>query len=75
MPLDGADRTSQDPGEGLHLGPAEAGFIVGVVAEGAVGGDRFGRDPGLDQVVDLGYTGKSRLRWHIRLLFVVRRCA
>ena len=75
MPLDRADRAAQGLGEGLHLGPAKAGLVVGVVGEGAVGGDCLCRDPGFYEVVHLGYARKLGLRWHSRLLFMVRRCA
>jgi hypothetical protein len=75
VPLDGPYRTAQGPGQGLHLGPAQAGLVVGVVCEGAVGGDRLCRDSGQDQIAHLWYAGKFGLRWHRRLLFLVRRCA
>jgi hypothetical protein len=75
VPLYGPHGPAQGLGEGLHPGPAEAGLVVGVVGEGAVGGYRLCRDPGLCEVAHLGYARKLGLRWHDRLLFVVRRCA
>src|SRR5215212_10154892 len=73
--LDGAYGTAQGFGQGLHLGPAQATLVVGVVREGAVGRDRLGRDSGEDEGFDLGDTGEPGLLWHRRLLFLVRRCA
>src|SRR5918993_3125636 len=75
VPLDGAYRAAQCLGQGLHLGPAQATLVVGVVGEGAVGRDRLGGDSGEDEGLDLGDTGKFGLVWHCRLLFMVRRCA
>jgi hypothetical protein len=69
VPLYGADRSAQGLGESLHLGPAQARLVVGVVGEGAVGGDRLYRDSGLYEVPHLGYARKLGLRWHSRLLF------
>ncbi len=68
MPLDRAYRSAKGLGEGLHLGPAQAGLVVGVVCEGAVGGDRLCRDPGLYEVAHLGYAREFGLRWHRSLL-------
>src|SRR5918997_7084063 len=64
VPLDGADRAAQGVGQGLHLGPAQAGLVVGVVGDGAVGGDRLCRDSGLYEVAHLGYARELRLWWH-----------
>src|SRR3954454_16471331 len=64
VPLYGANRPAKGLSEGLHLWPAQACLVVSVVGEAAVGGDRFGRDAGLYEVKDLGYTGKFGLRWH-----------
>ena len=75
MPLDRPDRETQDSSQGLHLRPAQARLVVGVVGEGAVCGDHLRGDPGLHEVAHLGYARKLGLRWHSRLLFVVRRCA
>src|SRR5918997_5405748 len=75
VPLDGACRPTQGLGQGLHLGPAQATLVVGVVSEGAVGRDGLGRNSGVGEVLDLGDTGEFGLLWHCRLLFVVRRCA
>src|SRR5215204_5986854 len=73
--LYGAHRPSQGLGQGLHLGPAQPRFVVGVVREGAVGRDGFGGDSGEDEGLDLRDTRKLGLLWHRRLLFLVRRCA
>src|SRR5215212_6714949 len=75
VPLDGAYRAAQCLGQGLHLGPAQATLVVGVVSEGAVGRDGLGRDSGVGEVLDLRYAGKFGLLWHRRLLLMVRRCA
>jgi hypothetical protein len=34
----------EPPGQGLHLRPADARAVVGVVGQGAVGGDDLARD-------------------------------
>src|SRR5215207_7067258 len=68
VPLDGAHRPAQCLGQGLHLGPAQATLVVGVVRESAVGRDRLGGDSGEDEGLDLGDTGKFGLLWHRRLL-------
>src|SRR5215212_5840720 len=75
VPLDGACGTAQGVGEGLHLGPAQATLVVGVIGEGAVGRDRLGWDSGEDEGLDLRDTGELGLVWHRRLLYLVRRCA
>src|SRR5215207_7987131 len=75
VPLDGTRRSSHGLGQGLHLGPAQPALIVGVIAEGTICRDRLGGDTGEDEGLDLGDTGESGLRWHNRLLFLVRRCA
>src|SRR5215211_3998396 len=75
VPLDGAYRAAQCLGQGLHLGPAQATLVVGVVGEGAVGRYGLGGDSGVGEVLDLGDTGKFGFRWHRRLLLMVRRCA
>src|SRR5215210_9337922 len=75
MPLDCAYRAAQCLVQGLHLGPAQATLVVGVVGEGTVGRDRLGGDSGVGEVLDLGDPGKFGLVWHRRLLFIVRRCA
>jgi hypothetical protein len=68
VPLDGPYRSAQGFGQGLHLGPAQAGLVVCVVGEGAVGGDCLRGDSGLYEVAHLGYARKLGLRWHSRLL-------
>src|SRR5215207_4507826 len=73
--LDGAYRPAQCLGQGLHLGPAQATLIIGVVGEGTVGRDGLGGDSGVNEVLDLGDTGEFGLVWHRCLLFIVRRCA
>src|SRR5215204_89862 len=73
--LDGAHGAAQGLCQGLHLGPAEARLVVGVIGEGAVGGDRLGGDSSEDEGLDFRDTGKSGLLSHRRLLFLVRRCA
>src|SRR5829696_4458613 len=75
VPLDGPNRPAQCLGQGLHLGPAQATLVVGVIGEGAVGRDRLGGDSGEDEGLDLRDTGKFGLLWHRRLLYLVRRCA
>src|SRR5215204_4222588 len=75
VPLDGPNRPAQCLGQGLHLGPAQATLIVGVVRESAVGRDGLGGYSGEGEVLDLGDPGKFGLVWHCRLLFAVRRCA
>src|SRR5829696_10238350 len=75
VPLDGAYRPSQCLGQGLHLRPAQATLVVGVVGEGTIGRDRLGGDSSVGEVLDLGDTGKFGLVWHRRLLLMVRRCA
>src|SRR5215210_1855811 len=62
--LDGPRTSGETTGEGLHTRPAEAGLVVGVISEGAVGGNYLRGYPSQDQVVDLGYTGKPRLHRH-----------
>src|SRR5215212_5919799 len=73
--LDGAHGAAQGLCQGLHLGPAEARLVVGVIGEGAVGGDRLGGGSSEDEGLDFRDTGKSGLLSHRRLLFLVRRCA
>src|SRR5215207_5423673 len=75
VPLDGTRRSSQGLGQGLHLGPAQATLVVGVISEGTICRDRLGGDSSEDEGLDLGDTGKFGLVWHRRLLFLVRRCA
>src|SRR5215212_6732160 len=75
VPLDGAYGTAQCLGQGLHLGPAQATLVVGVVGKGTICRDRLGGDPSEDEGLDLGDTGKSGLLRHRRLLVLVRRCA
>src|SRR5829696_1124978 len=75
VPLDGAHGAAQGLGQGLHLGPAQAALVVGVVREGTICRDGLGGDSGEDEGLDLGDTGESGLLWHRRLLFLVRRCA
>src|SRR5215207_3142568 len=64
VPLYGAYRPAQCLGQGLHLGPAQATLVVGVVREGAVGRDRLGGDSGEDEGLDFRDTGKSGLLRH-----------
>jgi hypothetical protein len=62
MPLDGTHRAAQSLGQGLHREPADAGLVVSVVGEGAVGGDRLDRDfPGRDAIAGgtAAFTGKK----------------
>ena len=68
VPLYGPHGPAQGLGEGFHLGPAEAGLVVGVVGEGAVGGYRLSRYPGLYEGAHLGYARELGLWWHSRLL-------
>src|SRR5918995_5409593 len=75
VPLDGAHGAAQCLGQGLHLGPAQATLVVGVVREGTICRDRLGGYSGVGEVLDLGYAGKFGLVWHRRLLLMVRRCA
>src|ERR687889_1985777 len=75
VPLDGAYGAAQGLGQGLHLGPAQTRFVVGVVSEGTICRDCLGWDSGEDEGLDLGNTGKSGLLSHRRLLYLVRRCA
>src|SRR5215203_6068280 len=75
VPLDGPHRPSQCLSQSLHLRPAQATLIVGIVREGAVCRDGLGRNPGVGEVLDLRDTGEFGLVWHSRLLFMVRRCA
>src|SRR5215213_9421562 len=65
--LDGPWASGEPPGQGIHAGPAQARLVVGVIGEGAVGGDRLCRDPGEHEVTDLGDTGKFRSDRHIDL--------
>src|SRR5918997_1793339 len=69
VPLDGPHRTAQSLCQGFHLGPAQAGFVVSVVGEGEVGGNRLGRDTGFYEVAHLRYARKLGLLWHGRLPF------
>src|SRR5215218_3989501 len=73
--LDGAHGAAQGLCQGLHLGPAQATLVVGVVREGTICRDRLGWDSGVGEVLDLHDAGKLGLLWHGRLLFLVRRCA
>jgi len=75
VPLDGAHGAAQGFGQGLHLGPAQARLVVGVVRERTICRNRLGRDTGEDEVLDFGDTGELGLVWHCRLLGLVRRCA
>src|SRR5215212_6167562 len=64
VPLDSAHRPSQGIGQSLHLGPAQATLVVGVIRESTICGDRLGRDSGEDEGLDLGDTGELGLLWH-----------
>src|SRR5215212_1175330 len=64
VPLDGAYGTAQVLGQGLHLGPAQATLVVGVVREGTICRDRLGWNSGEDEGLDLGDTGKFGLLRH-----------
>src|SRR5215217_8243647 len=64
VPLDGAYRTAQGLGQGLHLGPAQATLVVGIVGEGTICRDCLDRDSGEDEVLYLGDTGESGLLRH-----------
>src|SRR5215216_164764 len=68
VPLDSAHRPSQSLRQGLHLGPAQATLVVGVVAEGTICRDGLGGDSGEDEGLYLGDTRKLGLLWHRRLL-------
>jgi len=71
--LYGPGASGEPSGQGLHTRPAQASLVVGVVCEGAVGGDHLRGDPRQDQVVDLGYPGKPRTHRHGQPPRVVRR--
>src|SRR4028119_1177607 len=73
--LDRACGAAEDPGQRLHLGPAQAVLVVGVVGQGAVGGDRLHRYAGEHEMLDLGYAGESGLRRHNNLLGSCGGCA
>jgi hypothetical protein len=62
--LYGSWASGEPSSQSLHARPAQAGLVVGVVRQGAVGGDHLGGDPRQDQVVNLGYAGKSGLHRH-----------
>src|SRR5215204_7828047 len=66
VPLDGAYGAIQGFGQGLHLGPAQATLIVGVVGEGTICRDCLGGDSGEDEGLDLRDTGESGLGRHYR---------
>ena len=57
--LDRPGAAREAPGQGLHAGPAQAGLVVRVVCEGAVGGDHLRGDSCQDQVLNLGYARES----------------
>jgi len=67
--LDGTHGAAQGLGQGLHLGPAQARLVVGVVGEGTICRDCLCGDTGEDEGLDLRDTGESGLLWHRRLLF------
>ena len=73
--LDRPGASGEPPGQGIHARPAQATLVVGVIGEGAVGGDHLRRDPSEHEVADLGDTGKVRSHRHTDLPVVVRRCA
>ena len=62
--LYGPGASGEPSSEGLHARPAQAGLVVRVIGEGAVGGDHLRGHPRQDQVVYLGYTGKPRTHRH-----------
>ena len=62
--LDRPGASGEPPRQGIHAGPAQARLVVGVIGEGAVGGDHLCRDPGEYQVTNLRYTGKFRSDRH-----------
>src|SRR5215204_2224733 len=66
VPLDGAYGAIQGFGQGLHLGPAQATLIVGVVGEGTICRDCLGGDSGVGEGLYLRDTGESGLRRHYR---------
>ena len=57
--LDGPGAARKPLGECLHARPAQAGLVVRVVCEGAVGGDDLCGDSCQDQVLNLGYARES----------------
>src|SRR5215211_910692 len=65
VPLDGAHGATQSLGQGLHLGPAQAALVVGVVGEGTICRDRLGGDSGEDEGLDLRDTRKLGLLGHL----------
>src|SRR5919112_4000384 len=75
VPLDSAYGAAQGLCQGLHLGPAQPRFVVGVVREGTICRDCLSWDSGEDEGLDLGDTGELGLLSHRRLLFLVRRYA
>ena len=46
--LDRPGASGEPSSEGLHARPAQAGLVVGVIGEGAVGGDHLRGDPRQD---------------------------
>src|SRR5215207_11306404 len=68
VPLDGPNRPAQCFSQGLHLGPAQATLVVGVVGEDTVGRDGLGGNSSVGEVLDLHDAGKLGLLWHGRLL-------
>ena len=75
LALNGSDRTIQRLGKGLHLRPAEACFVVGVICQGTVGRDRLSWDSGCDKLLSLWDSGKFSVTSHhnaLSALAVVR---
>ncbi len=62
--LDGSGASGEPSGQGLHARPAEAGLVVGVICEGAVGRDHLRGNPREYQIAYLGYARKSGSHRH-----------
>lgn len=58
MALDGSYRSSEDGGESLHAGPAEAGGVVSMVAQSLVGRQNLNGAAGVYEVRGFGDSGK-----------------
>src|SRR5215217_6701501 len=55
--LDRPWASGEPPGQGIHAGPAQARLVVGVIGEGAVGGDPPFKGPQLQEGPDPWDTG------------------
>ena len=67
MALDGPGASGEPLGQGLHTRPAQAGSVVRVIGEGAVGGDRLRGDPREYEIAYLRDPSKSGLHRHKNL--------